>query len=259
MNDFIRQTKKLFNAIYSIYALILFFLLAVVGIFFYIVISWLPDRQRLAWAFSYNWLWMKIFCTATGLRIKFEGREHIDPHGAYVIISNHSNMLDIVVTGGGINHPFKPLFKKEFFKIPIMGWVIGVLGLPVDRSSEESRRKSYQQMIDTIQSGISVLIFPEGTRNRSTQPLKPFYNGAFRLAIQSQHPILPIVISGIKELQPVDTFRLYPGTIRVKFLSPMKSTEYQLKESEKFKTEVFVRMEKELISMDLERSQPVSS
>ncbi len=242
-----RQLKRIINSVYSIYALMYFLLLGVTAIVFYLLVSWMTDKQRLLWAYKYNWIWLNLFCLGTGIKIVREGIQHKDSNQTYVIISNHSNMLDILVTGGGIVHPFKPLFKKELFKVPVMGMVFKILGLPVDRSSPESRRKSYKLMLDTIQNGISVLIFPEGTRNRTDEPLKPFYDGAFRLAIESKVPILPIVITGIRELQPVESWRLYPGIIKMKVLEPVSTEECSLDYIEEYKMLVFERMKEKIL------------
>jgi len=254
-----RQLRNIINAIYSVYALMYFFLLALTALIFYAFISWMPEKRRLLWVYRYNWVWLHLWCLGTGIRIRVEGESYRNPDETYIFIANHSNMLDILVTGGGIVHPFRPLLKRELFKIPIMGWVFRVMGLPVDRSSEESRRRSYQQMLNTVSSGISMLIFPEGTRNRTDKPLKSFYDGAFRLAIQSGTTILPIVLTGIQELQPVDTWRLYPGKIGMRYLEPVATAGMTLEDLEGFKSDIYKRMESAILAERKRKSAEISS
>jgi len=235
--------KRLGNTLYSVYSLTIFFLLAAIVLVFYGLISWMPERKRLLWIYRINYVWQQTWCLLTGVRITVSGSEKCDPDTAYVLVLNHSNMLDILVAGGSIIHPFKPLAKKELFRIPIMGWIFRAMCLGVDRKSVHSRTQSFQRMVGTLQKGISVMIFPEGTRNRTDQPLKSFYNGAFRLAVETQHPILPILLLNVKSLQPVDTIRLYPGRVLLKYLDPIDPQGYDL---DTLKNEVFQRMYQEI-------------
>jgi len=271
-----RQLRNIINAIYSVYALMYFFLLALTALIFYAFISWMPEKRRLLWVYRYNWVWLHLWCLGTGIRIRVEGESYRNPDETYIFIANHSNMLDILVTGGGIVHPFRPLLKRELFKIPIMGWVFRVMGLPVDRSSEESRRRSYQQMLNTVSSGISMLIFPEGTRNRTDIPfpiqklllscslytilppnLRPMLMSI--LMIRGLSTILPIVLTGIQELQPVDTWRLYPGKIGMRYLEPVATAGMTLEDLEGFKSDIYKRMESAILAERKRKSAEISS
>jgi len=234
-----QQIKRFLSYLYSAWALIYFFVLALTALVFYLMISWLPSRPRLLWIYRYNWLWLTMWCVGTGVRVKVIGKRYLDPKETYVFVANHSNMLDILVAGGRIVHPFRPLIKKELLKVPIMGWVLRAMSLPVDRSSDLSRRESFRTMVETIQSNISMLIFPEGTRNRTDEPLKSFYNGAFRLAIKTQKPILPVLLQNIRTLQPVDTYLLRPGTITLKYLQPISTEGLTEADVKKLKQETF--------------------
>ncbi|MEM6632888.1 MAG: lysophospholipid acyltransferase family protein [Bacteroidota bacterium] len=241
-----KTIKNIGNAIYSVYSLVVFFSLAVIALFLYLFIAWLPERKRLVAIFRINSVWQATWCLLTGVRVKVLNPEGRDPSATYVFVANHSNMLDILIAGGSIIHPYRPLAKKELFYIPIMGWVLRFMCLGVDRKSIQNRRRSFQNMIKKLEKGVSILIFPEGTRNRTSEPLKSFYDGAFRLSIETGFPILPIVFLNARSLQPVDTIRLYPGKIFVKYLDPIDPVKEQIAETKALKELAFSRMYAEL-------------
>jgi 1-acyl-sn-glycerol-3-phosphate acyltransferase len=85
----------------------------------------------------------------------------------------------------------------------------------VDRSSSQSRRKSLDVLKQILRDGISILIFVEGTQNRTKELLQPFHDGAFRLAIDTQQSLLPLVVVGAGRLMPPGTIQLRPGLIRI--------------------------------------------
>jgi 1-acyl-sn-glycerol-3-phosphate acyltransferase len=110
---------------------------------------------------------------------------------------------------------FRPLAKKELLKIPIFGWIASTAAIIVDRTSPESRKKSIDRLKLFLKNGISILIFAEGTQNRTKNLLQPFHDGAFRIAVDTQQPVLPIVILGAGRLMPPGTINLKPGLIRL--------------------------------------------
>jgi 1-acyl-sn-glycerol-3-phosphate acyltransferase len=85
----------------------------------------------------------------------------------------------------------------------------------VDRSSQQSRKKSIERLRQILHDGLSILIFVEGTQNRSKEPLQPFHDGAFRIAVDTQEPLLPIVVIGAGKLMPPSTINVLPGKIRI--------------------------------------------
>ncbi len=109
--------------------------------------------------------------------------------------------------------------KKELLKIPVFGWIARGACVIVDRSSSESKKKSLEKLKETLEHGISILLFAEGTQNRSKEPLQPFKDGAFRIAIDTQKPILPMVVVGAGKLMPPGTIEMRPGLIRI-FVGP---------------------------------------
>ncbi len=119
---------------------------------------------------------------------------------------------------------FRPLAKKELKKIPIFGWIAQAATIIVDRTSPESRKKSIDKLKWILKQGISILIFVEGTQNRTKEILQPFHDGAFRIAVDTQQPILPMVVVGAGRLMPPGTINLKPGLIKI-FVGTEMSTE----------------------------------
>ena len=114
-----------------------------------------------------------------------------------------------------IGKEFRPMAKKELLKIPVFGWIARGACVIVDRSNSESKKVSLEKLRETLEHGISILLFAEGTQNRSKEPLQPFKDGAFRIAIDTQKPILPMVVVGAGRLMPPGTINMHPGLIKI--------------------------------------------
>lgn len=181
----------------------------------------LAERPRLRMLYQVNHLWMTVFQILGGWRWRTEGLGHIDPEQTYMFVTNHTNLMDIPIVGGSIIHPWRSLAKREILRIPFLGWIIGNISIMVDRSSKASRQESIGRMIAALNRGISVMVFPEGTRNRTRQPLQPFYPGAFTVAIAAQVPIVPILIFDSHDLCQERPLRFWPGYARLRVLEPI--------------------------------------
>lgn len=168
---------------------------------------------KVGYFFLYIWSW--IFSKLTFIRYRFYGRENIVRGKAYIFISNHTSFLDLPGIRMTIPGQFRPLAKKELLRIPVFGWIARSACVIVDRSSTESRKKSIADLKEVLRRGISILLFAEGTQNRTRLPLQPFHDGAFRIAVDTQQPILPMVVIGAGPLMPPGTIALRPGLIRI--------------------------------------------
>jgi 1-acyl-sn-glycerol-3-phosphate acyltransferase len=160
-------------------------------------------------------LWSWTFSKLNFISYEIIGKENIHPGKAYIYISNHTSYLDIPGVCLTVPTQIRPLAKKELKKIPIFGWIVNHAAIIVDRSSNESRRKSMDHLKDVLRRGISILIYPEGTQNRSNEILQPFYDGAFRIAVETQQPVLPMVVLGAGRLMPPKQFIIFPGKIKI--------------------------------------------
>ncbi|MFN8310850.1 MAG: lysophospholipid acyltransferase family protein [Chitinophagales bacterium] len=215
--------KKILSGIYSFYVGLLFFLCLVAMLLLYVPLLLIRnDRTRMRIIYILNdFFLLRIWSPLSGIWVKVEGREKISNDKVYAFVCNHSNMLDIPITASVIKHYYKPLVKKELLKMPVFGQLLSMTSLPVDRKDPESRKRSTEKMIEWMKGGLSLLIFPEGTRNRTPEPVKEFYDGAFKVAIEAQAYIAPFVLLNIRHLQPVDSNFVFPGTVTVRFLDPI--------------------------------------
>ena len=128
-------------------------------------------------------------------KVRVEGRDKIDPAKIYVMVSNHQSGLDIMVLFKLHRH-FKWVAKKGLFRIPFIGWNMGLNGyIPIERSRGRSKLQMMDKAADSIREGNSVIMFPEGTRSPDGN-LQPYKSGAFRLAKETGTDILPVAISG---------------------------------------------------------------
>jgi 1-acyl-sn-glycerol-3-phosphate acyltransferase len=199
-----------------------------------------------------SWLWLKI----CGYTLEVEGWEKVDPERTYMFVGNHTNMLDLPVTGFFLQHYYKSLVKKELKYVPIFGFLLRVASVAVDRSNPESRKRSTQIIVDDLLRGISFLIFPEGTRNKTDQPLKSFYSGAFKTAIMAQVPIVPMVYLDHRYLQPVTGYRFYPGHIRVRILDIIETQGMEYEQAHELQDRVYKLIEGMILREDKKYKAP---
>ncbi len=172
--------------------------------------------NRFSWiGYAFLWIWSWIFSKLTFIRYEFHGQENFKKDKAYIYVSNHTSFLDLPGIRMIIPGEFKPMAKKELLKIPLFGWIARGATVIVDRSSVDSKKKSLDKLKEALLHGISILLFAEGTQNRTKEILQPFKDGAFRLAIDTQQPILPMVVIGAGKLMPPGTINLRPGIIKI--------------------------------------------
>ena len=192
-------------------------------------------------------LWSWTFSKLNFIHYEIIGKENIHPGKAYIYTSNHTSSLDIPGVCLTVPSQIRPLAKKELKKIPVFGWIVEPACVIVDRSSNESRRKSMDHLKNVLKQGISVLIFPEGTQNRSSEILQPFYEGAFRIAVETQQSILPMVIINAGNLMPPGKLYVKPGKITVIIGEEISTQGLTLQDVSHIKEKVFTLM-KNMIS-----------
>lgn len=153
-------------------------------------------------------------------RFRTSGYRVPDPRRPYVAVSNHESMADIFL----ISHlpwEMKWLSKESVFRVPFMGWMMRMAGdIPVRRGERASRAEALEECRDRLAKRVSVMIFPEGTRSR-TRELLPFKDGAFRLAIETGAPILPLAVAGTRDALPKGSMLFGRATAEVRVLEPV--------------------------------------
>lgn len=208
------KVKYIFSTLYKVWVFLVFTVFMII-LLPGIIIPFLLG-QRFGWiSYKFLALWSWIFSKLNVILYTTIGRENIEKGKSYIYVSNHTSFLDIPGITMAIPGQFRPLAKKELLKIPIFGWIASTAAIIVDRSSGQSRKESMERLKKIVDMGISPLIFAEGTQNRTKELLQPFKDGAFRIAIDTQKPILPIVVVGAGPLMPPGTINLKPGRIKV--------------------------------------------
>ena len=184
--------------------------------------------------------WMNAWLFLVGCPVTITGRENFKPGKTYIVVFNHNTLLDVTISCPYVPGANKTIAKTSFAKIPLFGWYYSKGAVLVDRKDEKSRVRSFEEMKKVLAAGMHMCIYPEGTRNRSQEPLKAFYDGAFKLAVDTGKEIIPAVITGTKKAMPVDTpFYLLPIRLKMHFMPAFSSTNTTVKE---LKEKVFNEM-----------------
>ncbi|TMI68479.1 MAG: 1-acyl-sn-glycerol-3-phosphate acyltransferase [Bacteroidetes bacterium] len=232
--------KNILGRIFAFWALIVFVVTMLV-FFIPIWIASLQKEPRRTIVFQkVSRVWMRLFFILSGIRISIKGKENFKTGENYVVVCNHNSMMDVPLTTPFVPGANKTIAKIEMAKIPLFGLIYRTGSVLVDRKSEESRKNSYVKMKEVLDMGLDMCIYPEGTRNKTSEPLQRFHNGAFRLAIDAGKPILPAVIFNTARVLPINkTFFLWPVKIKMHFLEPIAPASLTVEE---LKDKVFFTM-----------------
>jgi 1-acyl-sn-glycerol-3-phosphate acyltransferase len=155
-------------------------------------------------------------------KIVIEGREKIEKGKTYVIISNHQSILDIIIINC-LRMKFRWISKIENYRVPVLGWTLRMAKyITVDRNDKDSKAIMIEKSVECLKKGISIMIFPEGTRSKNMK-IGMFKTGAFRLAIRTDKPVLPVLIDGTGSILPKNSLIFAGGhTLRIRILDPVQ-------------------------------------
>ncbi|MBK6263426.1 1-acyl-sn-glycerol-3-phosphate acyltransferase [Marivirga sp. S37H4] len=237
--------KKIFQILYTIWALFIFHVFMII-LFPFFIIPPLIKKGGYHLSFKAIKLWSLIFSFFNRIIFKIEGKENIKKGENYIFVVNHTSFLDTVAMPQAVGS-FKALAKKELKKIPIFGFIIRAVTEVVDRSSPQSRQESTNRLNKVLKEEGSILVFAEGTMNRTDQPLQRFYDGAFRIAIDAQAKIIPIVVLGAGKLMKPGSLLMKPGKVEVKIMPPVSAKGLTNKDIVTLKTTVYRQMEEKVI------------
>jgi 1-acyl-sn-glycerol-3-phosphate acyltransferase len=240
-NIFVQFLMTLFG-LYALTIMILSFFIVMpcyVAIFTFASIEKAPFK-----AHKVSRFWANLLFTCFFIRLDIKGKNLIDPNKPYVFVCNHYSQMDIPLIARACSNTFRFLSKVEVTKIPLIGYVVKRLYITVDRKSKEDRAKSFTKMSDSLlKEKISIVIFPEGTRNRTDKPLIDFKDGAFRLAVETQVPIAILTIINSGEFSPANKFmQLKPGTLKAVWTEPIPTLNMTMADTPKLKEQVRQRI-----------------
>jgi 1-acyl-sn-glycerol-3-phosphate acyltransferase len=175
--------------------------------------------------------WGRNLLKIAHIPVQVEGLEHLKPGQAYVYAANHRSNFDIFVLVSVLPGRFLWVAKKSLFQVPVLGLALSRMGsISVDRNNLRSAVQSLDRATAIVKSGVSMTIFPEGTR-AMTRELLPFKKGVFIMAIKAEQPIVPVSISGTRFIQPRGTIRMRPGPIKVVISPPIAPGTFRRKEA----------------------------
>lgn len=177
--------------------------------------------KRDYWGYWPAHFWSRCVCTLLLVSVKVVGRENIDPKTSYVFVCNHQGAFDIWTIYGYLGHNFKWLMKKSLEKVPFVGKACKSAGhVMVDDSNPRGVRQTIEESEERLRGGMSVVIFPEGSRTRDGH-LTPFKRGAFMLASEFKLPVVPLTIDGAFKAMPRTTYNVTPGRITLTIHEPI--------------------------------------
>jgi 1-acyl-sn-glycerol-3-phosphate acyltransferase len=229
--------KNILGKIFAVWAIILFVVTMLIMLIPAWIVGYWKEPKRSHIFHSMIEVWMGTFFILTGVRRIFKGKENFKKGENYVVVCNHNSFMDPPLSSPGIPGANKTIAKSEMAKIPLFGVIYKRGSVLVNRKSEESRKQSYSRMKKVLQMGLHMCIYPEGTRNKTSEPLQRFHDGAFRLAVESRKDVIPAVIFNTKKVLPPEKgFFYWPHKVEMHFLPPVSSNE---KTTEALKQEVF--------------------
>jgi 1-acyl-sn-glycerol-3-phosphate acyltransferase len=175
-----------------------------------------------------NQFWTWLIVKFSGIRLTVEGLDRLDPKRQYLFIVNHQSNFDIPVLVQALpQFQLRWIAKKELLWIPFFGWAIwATKHITVDRADSLDALKSLKVAKQRIAAGISVVVFPEGTRSTDGK-LLPFKRGGFLLALKTKTPIVPVTINGTGKLLARGEWRVQPGAINVTISAPIMAQDFR--------------------------------
>jgi 1-acyl-sn-glycerol-3-phosphate acyltransferase len=214
---------NILGRIWAVWAILIFVATMLVFMIPFLLFSYFqPDPRKTRRFISYSRVWMGIFLPLAGCPLRIKGKEKFAKGATYIVVCNHNGLIDVPVTSPGIPGGNKTIAKIEMAKTPLFGMMYRVGSVLVDRKSETSRRESFAKMKEALDMGLHMCIYPEGTRNKTPEPLKSFHDGAFRLSLTTGKAIMPAVIFHSRKIMPAEkTFYFRPHRLAMHFLDPV--------------------------------------
>jgi 1-acyl-sn-glycerol-3-phosphate acyltransferase len=234
--------------LYSIYAFITFISIMFLIFPFVIIASFFGRITGGNMIIRLCMIWADIWFFVIFIYVKRIYEAPHDKRKRYVFVSNHISYIDSAVLVKAYRQPVRPLGKVEMVKFPVFGFIYKNAIVTVDRNSSRNRSASIRILRAIIRKGISVMVFPEGTFNITNKPLKEFYDGAFRLALETQTPVKPVLfLDTYNRMNYKNLFHMTPGKCRILYLDEIPVDGLGVADLQRLKEKVYEIMEKKLI------------
>jgi 1-acyl-sn-glycerol-3-phosphate acyltransferase len=241
--------KRVLGHVYFVYALTLFAVTMLVVIIPVWLTSLLDEPNRAKVMHPIYRIWMGVYMPLAFCPVFRKGKKHFKKGQNYVVVCNHNSFADVPVSSPWIPGPNKTLAKVEMARVPVFGVIYKAGSVLVDRKDEASRRDSFNQMVLMLEKGLHLCLYPEGTRNKTAQPLQPFHKGAFKTAIDTQKPIIPALIFNTRGILPDrPKFWAWPNVVHFHFLPQVETAGLQSSDAERLKNEVRGMMEEYFVN-----------
>jgi 1-acyl-sn-glycerol-3-phosphate acyltransferase len=238
---------KPFQWLYCIYALALFVGIMLLLFPFMLIASLFGKITGGNMIYRLCMLWGDIWFFLVFIYHRNIYEQPLDKNKQYIFVGNHISYLDAPMIVRTLRRPVRALGKTEMGKVPVFGFIYKYAVVRVDRSNAENRAKSVRNMQSILKKGISIVVFPEGTFNMTPNPLKDFYDGAFRVAIDAQMPIKPFIFPDVYERMSYKSiFSLTPGKSRAVFLEEIPVDGLTQNDLPLLKKQVYDLMDKKL-------------
>ena len=235
--------------IYNVYAVVLFVALMFPVFLFAVPVSFLGNIRGGNLIYKACRLWADVWFALIFIQHKNIYEEPLNNHQSYIFVTNHISYLDSAILVKTFRQPLRALGKMEMAKVPVFGFIYRKAIVTVDRRSPEHRIRSVQILKSILRKRISVLVFPEGTFNTTHRPLKEFYDGAFRIAIETGTAIKPVLFLDSYERMPYEKlFSINPGINRCVFLEEVSTEGLSSKDVGFLRDKVYALMESKLLS-----------
>ena len=234
--------------LYNLYAVVVFVVLMLPVFLFALIASFLGNIKGGNLIYKACMLWGDVWFALIFIRHKNIYEQPLRKEQSYIFVANHISYLDSPIIVKTFRRSLRALGKVEMTKIPVFGFIYRRAIVTVDRSSAGNRTKSVQILKSILRRKISGLVFPEGTFNLTHRPLKEFYDGAFRVAIESNTPVKPVLfLDGYTRMPYERLFSLNPGISRSVFLEEITTDGLTVNDVPILREKVYQLMERKLI------------
>jgi fatty-acyl-CoA synthase len=209
-------SRRVLRTLYGIYAAVVFFVWIVPA---WTIVQFIHDHRA---AGRYTSAAVKLFLGLAGCRVRVVNREYLEAPGAKIYVSNHTSYFDVLPLMAGLGVPYRFVSKMEVHDMPFIGTFLKKMGhLAFDRSNAEARLQQEQEMEELLRRGESIFVFPEGTFT-SDDGIRPFQLGAFKAAVATGVPLVPVSLAGTRKFLRDGTYLPRPSRVTITLSPPIR-------------------------------------